>query len=1295
MQGNNESNIDFDVDNGLIEKGKTTGGRFDSWVAASNPLPIARWNHASAAYGGYMYVMGGNSGSAATGSLYWSQIDSSTGDIVPANPSGEATTACVSWCTSSDYNLPAGAVRQGAQLIAYNGYLYLLGGTDSTGTYTNTVYIAKLGANGEPQLWHPSDSNKANWVYWYQDTGLSSVRAYFGAVAYNNRLYVVGGKISASSVGTTTVERADITPTGVLSGWTSVTALGAGNERYGMGVQVYNDRLYVVGGANNLTTQNTIFYTKINNDGSLNSWLTGTAIQDGGSGGARASLGGTMTTIWGGYIYVAGGCRTISGTVSAPYCASANIANDIQLASINADGSVTDWTTILGVTNSRTSYSLVSWRNRLYAIGGCASQTTTGTCDSTLTNADRGNINPDGDASTVNTSAAVGTAPCSGTTPTNCDMPPAGKTSYNGQMTGAAVVNNGFIYYIGGCAYTAQSSVCINGNAGKAVTGISYASIAADGSVVAPPSCAGTLYGSWCAISTGLPVGLAAFGYTVFNNTLYIIGGTTGTTWQANIYNTKFNANGTWGTWSTAQTFSSVGISAAAIGYPYVFARANPSAASTNPGNIYIVGGCYGNLVDPSVNGSGLDCSGTFLNTVYKCNIGTTGTLNSCSTTDQLQLDAEPQTTGNQGLGTMAGTVYANYVYLIGGQSPNEEVRGEVLYAKIDNNNNLVAVPGETTWKLSPYQLNPVRRRGVAFGYNGYIYALAGYNVNNGGSLNDLLYAKVNVSDGSISDFRTSSVTVIPRWDLRAAVNNGYVYAMGGCNVGAPPASCTSMTGTVQTFQLYNNYSGSPKGYVAGSQYPTDRYGASATILNGYVYMAGGCTSAATDCSTATNSVVYAPIQADGTLGTWTATQNLLLPLAWGKLEAVGGTLYYIGGQTSGSNNGSQNIYWVKPDANGAITTTWASTANGLPSGRTRMGAAVWNDRIYIVGGNSNVGTPTNTVYVSPPLTGGGTIPSAWSTASTSLPVARNGATVIAYANNLYVYGGYNGAQYLNDTNYAQIDGSTGNVGSWTYGTSLPTNLRDAEGFAANGFMYLFGGRSDNTTCNSNTIVAPISANTTIASGNNPTGIGDWYATNIRYSGNRYGAAVVYNEGKVFVMGGQCNGTMIGTAAATDRVQYSTVQSQPQLARYSRMIDTDSDVFPSKFLLNGLDNSIGARWYLRYRSMTNPYATNQCSSSVMSTWGQEYNFGQVNLGLPGTYTPLDGSGTNTNCARFYYLSVNIDSSQAYGYPEDVSRGPTITDLSLFFTADPSKRLMHGRTFTGGLQQPDDTPIYPN
>jgi hypothetical protein len=175
------------------------------------------------------------------------------------------------------------------------------------------------------------------------------------------------------------------------------------------------------------------------------------------------------------------------------------------------------------------------------------------------------------------------------------------------------------------------------------------------------------------------------------------------------------------------------------------------------------------------------------------------------------------------------------------------------------------------------------------------------------------------------------------------------------------------------------------------------------------------------------------------------------------------------------------------------------------------------------------------------------------------------------------------------------------------------------------------------------------------------------------------------------------------TYTGTNRVVYTTLLSQPQVAKYSRMIDTDTDVFPTVWLLNGIDNSVGARWSLRYRTMHDIAddpdwegdAGEDCGTSSsmarMTTWGEDTNFGEVTLGNVEEYVPLNGSGSDINCARHYFFYITIDSSQAFGFPEDVTRGPTIDDLTLFFTSDPSRRLRHGKTFTGGQKQPLDTP----
>jgi hypothetical protein len=789
--------------------------------------------------------------------------------------------------------------------------------------------------------------------------------------------------------------------------------------------------------------------------------------------------------------------------------------------------------------------------------------------------------------------------------------------------------------------------------------------------------------GAWCVDNVNtITGGTAAASPVVFNNRLYIVGGRDGGANTNEINRTTLNSDGSISAWTTQAMSGGGSVGATSVSYNYAYARADPEFAGTVPGNLFIFGGCTA--------GANMGCS-AYTQTVYKCDIQLAGAIASCSTTGQLQIGTISGATG-VGLGAMSGTVYANYIYLIGGLAPSVVDLNTVRYARFDDNNDVVTVG--TGWTVSTNTMLNGRRRSAAFGYNGYIYVVGGFDASGGGVLADIEFIKVNVSDGSLGSasegFQESSVTINQRWGLTVPVSNSYAYVIGGCTDGDSPTCNTGgPTDIIQTFQLYNNDSGAPAGYATSANtYATaaNRIGAGSTILNGKLYVAGGCTSA-TDCTTASNNVSYTTIDATGALGAWAnTTANLTAARTWGKLLTVGGSLYYVGGQESTATNESATVYYATPAGSGDVT-TWSTATNGLPAARTKFGAAVWNNRMYVVGGLDGSAADTNTVYVSPQLNSGGNIGSAWSTTSTAFDVNRSGNAVIAYANNLYTMGGYDGANYLSDVQFSKIDGTTGNVGAWTFTTGLPGPLSQADAFAANGYVYLMGGRSADTTCNPKTLVAPVSANTTISSGNNPTGLGEWFETNQRFTGSRYGAGAAYYDGKAYVMGGGCGSTLTYASPVT---QQTTLLSQPQVAKYSIAIDTDTDVFPSKWLINGLDNSVGANWQLKYRSMTN--TTTSCTSPAMTTWGTETAFGNVTLGLPGVYTPYNGSGVTTNCARFYYFNVTVDSSQAFGYPDDVTRGPTITDLTLQFTADPSKRLMHGRTFTGGIQQPIDTPF---
>lgn len=1207
---------------------------------------------------------------SALSTLQWAKFNSTTLAIESPNP---GTGACDGWCNSTNYNLPQS--RRGHSMVSYNGYLYVIGGVDGSGNRVSTVYIAKLGANGEPQLWHPTDTNKDNWIYWYTDTGLSSgtARSYLTAAAYNNRMYILGGQTNASTGGTTTSEYADIRPNGTLGSWSGGTALPS--ARHGHSTHIYNDVMYLIGGNSSGTLQSTVHYTKLNSDGSMNSWMSAANFTT-----ARTTWGGSFSTVWGAYIYLSGGCTTVNGS---GYCTA--YANDTQLGSINADGSISDWDDVTGLLNKRAGYNIIGWQGGLYRLGGCTEQDpSNGKCLSTLADVDYGVINPSGEVSTVSITVPTGSAPCSGGAPYDCDLPPPGDDAgEGGQMLSMTTVLNGYLYNIGGCIDYDCNGTTPAGDDDDVSGNISYVAIDSQGRLAAPASCGGTSYGAWCVDSTNRingTTGIAAAGITTFNNRIYIIGGLTGAGISPNIYYNSINTNGSLsGAWSSVD-MTTAGI-AEDVAYTYAYSRANPSSAGSNPGNLYVFGGC-GN------NAGGAGCSNSDYETeVYKCNITTTGSVSGCTTSGQLQIDSTPAGGNVDGLGIHSGTVYANYIYLIGGYSQAEGDKDDTIYAKFDDNNNVVAVSGGA-WTESPNKLSVGRRRGWAFGYNGHIYSVGGYDASGTGIIPFIEWSKMNVSNGEIDPFVTSSVTINQRWGLSMVVSNSFAYVIGGCDNGAAPSSCTSFENSVQIFQLYNNNSGSVNDFTAQSDQTyttdTDRIGAASTIYNGYIYTAGGCTNIG--CTTVTDNVQFAPLSAsDGSVGTWESTTDSTLPAgrAWGSLEVAGGTLYYIGGQDAAGDEKS-DVYYGTPSSGNV--SAWNTVSNGLPADRSQHGSAVWNNRLYVVGGIDDSAATTATVYVSPQLNAGGDISSAWSS-TTTFNVARTGAAVTAYANNLYLFGGYDGTNYLSDAQFTQIN-SDGTIDAWTDTTGLPSVLRDAKAVSANGYIYIVSGRTAASTCAPKVLVAPISANTTIASGNNPTGVGEWYETNVRYTGDRYGAAVAYDKGKLYTMGGGCSSLL-----SANRHYYSTVRSQPQVAIYSRMIDTDTDVFPTKWLMNGLDNSIGARWSVRYRSMNDiDGVATDCGTADMSTWGQDTNFGDVTLGQPENYIPKDGSGTNINCARYYYFYVNIDASRTFGYPEDVNRGPTITDLSLFYTADPSKRMRHGKTFTGGEQQPLDTPF---
>jgi hypothetical protein len=223
---------------------------------------------------------------------------------------------------------------------------------------------------------------------------------------------------------------------------------------------------------------------------------------------------------------------------------------------------------------------------------------------------------------------------------------------------------------------------------------------------------------------------------------------------------------------------------------------------------------------------------------------------------------------------------------------------------------------------------------------------------------------------------------------------------------------------------------------------PTATEYITSVVYNGYLYEIGGYTTAYTA------TVDYAPINANGTLGSWTATTPLLVATDQATSVAYNGYVYEIGGANPSV---AATVDYAPINANGTLG-AWTATTS-LPTATDQATSVAYNGYVYEIGGNSG----TATVDYAP-IEANGTI-GAWTT-TTSLLVATTYATSVAYNGYLYEMGGCLTGGCA--TAYAAVDyapiNANGTLGAWMATTSLLATTYAATSVAYNGYVYEIGG---------------------------------------------------------------------------------------------------------------------------------------------------------------------------------------------------------------------------------------------
>lgn len=1112
--GNNEGDIDYTTADQITGM-KPSGGTLGAWgtTTAVGSATQGTGNHGmgTVVYNGYMYVLGG--ATTEFGNI---------GDTAyaPINSNGTLGT----WTAGTSLDTTGAGHGYGLAVVAYNGYIYAMGGQFSSQVVHYATLNPSTGAIGA----------------WQTTTSLPAARFAAGSAVYNGYVYLVGGYGGGTL---SSVIYSKINADGTLGSWQSTTAMT--DTRATLGVFAYNNHLYAVGGyrdENNAQYSATL-YSKINSDGTIGSWMTTTSVSQAGAG-----LG---VTVSGGYAYAFGGSTGPSpgyayGTTRAEY------------AQINANGTLGTWRSLTALSTATTNTAAVSYKGYIYVVAG-RNQTSTPVSHDLVQYA---SVNPAGATTSWTTSGSNMT------------------TSRAGP---AACTYNGYIYAIGSSAVA---------------TTVEYAAITVTtGSV-----------GTW-ATTTALPVALNTGGCTVYNGRIYVVGDDSGSTRRS--YYATVSSTGTIGSWTAGTT------------------------PANNSWNTHLFAYTLGDGTATYLMALGTTSDSNGAVSIQKATINaTTGALGSWT--------SGTTTSANTHLGGTAAVV-GKYMYLLGGGDT-----ATVDYATVNADST------NTAWATTT-SLPDGTKFTDATVVNGCIYVVGGEE--DASTLSsDVFYACPN-NNGTITSWNTAPSLSAASNRMGVTSFSGYLFGVGG-NVAGP-----ATTNTVRYAKVNNGGSGSSINaawQVDGDIAAVDNRHRHATVVyNGYVYMIGGAENGVGDITTET--IEYAPINADGTLGSWVADTSHELPTAriFPGAVAYNGYMYVLGGRQGSAGAYLKSVLYAPISSTGALSASWASAGGNTTNGGQGAGVTAYNGYLYSLGGYD--GVDYNTVQYAA-INSNGTI-GAWTTNANNFTTARSNLSAFAYNGYMYMAGG-EGASLMNDIQYAVIN-SNGSLGTWSYAGRFEGARKDFTITAYNGFIYVTGG-NDSTDSRADVQYAPLLSN----------GLpGSWQRMFAPINGDPVGARspsgqAIWN-GRLYAAGG---GMLNGSSSTTmSGAKYLNLDGIARVARYSKLITLPATT---------------AAVTINYNGSTNPGGT----TVRFATSGLTGTFGSITNGTAGTGTDPGGSCSTASLGTIVWVQAIIDDSLRASFMGGTASD--VTEIIAYYTMNarptPQLRLHGGKWFSSEVQQPLDT-----
>ncbi len=345
-----------------------------------------------------------------------------------------------------------------------------------------------------------------------------------------------------------------------------------------------------------------------------------------------------------------------------------------------------------------------------------------------------------------------------------------------------------------------------------------------------------------------------------------------------------------------------------------------------------------------------------------------------------------------------------------------------------------------------------------------------------------------------------------------AATAGDLTVITGDVALGPLPFRRTSFTLGMQQFQApYEQTGGGRQGVSLASA----RSAATAVVVGGWLHVIGGA-----DGSGALDSIERAPLNADGTIGSFDRAADTTLAVARSGHTSVvvGSSLYVIGGTGSAGALDSVEQAAISPD--GSIGRFAMISGTALTSARTGHTSIIAGNSLYVIGGARSDGGKLGTIERAVIQPDGSLGPFAI-VPDVALVTARSDHTSEVIGNSLYVIGGdAGGAARLGDVERAVIQ-PDGTLGPFAVvpGVNLATARSGHRSVVSGTGLYVLGGTSRGGVF-ANVERAPISADGTLAPFAPLSGV--------TLSTPRTGACIATVGTWLYVIGGSDGGAPLG-----------------------------------------------------------------------------------------------------------------------------------------------------------------------